>query len=89
VWENHLKTDNFKKTCIFFSNHNYSTYLINEVFPYCREDCRNFISIPNNNLINQEIKNINTFFNELTITKNNKADIKKDFLIYLIYLNYL
>lgn len=81
AWENHLNTDDYKSTCKFFSNLNYKTYLINEVFPHCKEDCRNFLSIPSEN----------TLFNIITINQHfsdehynhNKADIKRPFLILL------
>ncbi len=81
VWENHLNTDNYKGTCKFFSKYNYKTYLINETFPHCRNDCRNFLSISNeNNVI--KCDKINTFFNDSKYDKY-KADIKKRFIIKL------
>jgi FkbM family methyltransferase len=80
VWENHLTMDNYKSIVLFFNTLNYKSFLINERFPNCRPDCRNFLSFPNDNNMFNEINNINNYFSD---SKYNifKADINKPFLI--------
>lgn len=80
VWENHLETDDYIKTVDFFKNLNYNTYLINEMFPHCRRDCRNFISIPYSKDI--DANNINIIFGDHKFDPY-KADVNKPFLIQL------
>ena len=73
VWENHIEKEDYMKIVNFFSCHKYTTYMINEQFPHCYPDCRNFISFPENcninvNEINNKFKEIYTNF---TPDKNN------------------
>lgn len=46
TFEQHLDTDNYAEICKKLQN-NYTVFLINELLPGCREDCRNFIAFPN------------------------------------------
>ena len=73
VWENHIEREDYMKVVNFFSYHKYTTYMINEQFPHCFPDCRNFISFPENcnisvNELNHKFKKIYT---EFTPDKNN------------------
>jgi len=77
VWENHLRTDDFNKTNAFFRELKYESFIINELFPHCRPDCRNFISFPTANP--DMISDINIFF---SITEN-KPNPDKLFLIHI------
>jgi FkbM family methyltransferase len=81
VWENHLTTDNYIATCEFFLKLKYTTYLINETFPHCNHDCRNFLSVPCENTL-FDITTINQYFGDERYI-HNKADIKRPFLILL------
>jgi FkbM family methyltransferase len=76
VWENHICQDNYTFTVNFLKELGYETYMINELFPHCFPDCRNFISftdsVLNINSINNHFKDIYGFF---------AADKKKEFLI--------
>lgn len=47
AFEQHLKTDNYNKLSIHLKTKNYSVFIIDEVLPDCRPDCRNFIAFPN------------------------------------------
>ena len=51
------------KVVDFFSCHKYTTYMINEQFPHCFPDCRNFISFPEN--CNISVNEINNKFKEV------------------------
>ena len=67
VWENHIEREDYMKIVNFFSHHKYSTYMINEQFPHCFPDCRNFISFPENcnisvNELNNKFKEVYTEF---------------------------
>ena len=77
AWENHIEKEDYMKIVNFFSSHNYNTFLINEQFPHCFPDCRNFISLPNTSHIN--INNINEKFKETY--KEFTPDKNKPFLI--------
>jgi len=79
VWENHLNTDNYEQTIVFFKIKNYDSYLINETFPGNRKDCRNFLSIPVESEVSEKINTINDHFRN--IFSENKADKSKQFLI--------
>lgn len=46
TFEQHLEIDDYKATSEFVRNNGYEVYLINEVMPHCRHDCRNFIAFP-------------------------------------------
>lgn len=74
VWENHLDTDNPKKIINFLNSLEYTSFVINEYFPHCRNSCRNFISFPFNNI--DIINNINKYFK---IT-DNRAEKNKPFI---------
>ena len=77
VWENHLNTDNVNETIAFFHGLKYKSFMINEMFPHCRKDCRNFISFPTDDP--DMVSDINIFF---TITEN-KPNVNDLFLIKL------
>lgn len=44
TWEHHLSETDTKLIIEFLKQKGYCTFLINEKFPHCRPDCRNFIS---------------------------------------------
>ena len=57
-YEQHLETDNYKELSLYLYNQGYNIYLINEILPGCRLDCRNLFAFPNN--IKIKINEINT-----------------------------
>ncbi len=57
-YEQHLEIDNYKELSIHLYNKGYNIYLINEILPGCREDCRNLLAFPKN--INIPINKINS-----------------------------
>lgn len=63
-YEQHLKIDNYKQLSLHLFNQGYNIYLINEILPGCRNDCRNLLAFPKNlqiqiNKINSSIgKNV-------------------------------
>ena len=84
-WEGHLTTDNIQGIHNFFTNNSYNTYMINEFFPHCLPDCRNFISIPNkHDLI--DIEQINSYFNDNNYAIH-KSNLNHKFLISLNFTN--
>lgn len=46
TFEQHLEIDNYDIISNYLKNKNYKVFLINEVLPSCRPDCRNSIAIP-------------------------------------------
>jgi FkbM family methyltransferase len=48
AFEQHLEQDPFIELSEYIASKGYTVYLINEVLPGCRTDCRNFIAFPNN-----------------------------------------
>jgi len=47
-YEQHLELDNYKELSTHLYNQGYNIFLINEILPGCRLDCRNFIAFPKN-----------------------------------------
>jgi FkbM family methyltransferase len=62
TFEQHLEIDNYDMIVSLFKKHNYIVFLINEILPNCRHDCRNSIAFPaeiyNDNLIHDIHNNI-------------------------------
>ena len=48
AFEQHLEQDPFIELSEYIASKGYTVYLINEILPGCRSDCRNFIAFPNN-----------------------------------------
>jgi FkbM family methyltransferase len=46
TFEQHLETDNYNLILDYLTNKNYVVFLIDEVLPGCRPDCRNSIAFP-------------------------------------------
>ena len=47
TFEQHLEIDNYDIISEYLKKKNYKVFLINEILPSCRPDCRNSIAIPN------------------------------------------
>ena len=57
-YEQHLDIDNYKELSLHLYNQGYNIYLINEILPGCRHDCRNLLAFPKT--INIQINKINS-----------------------------
>lgn len=47
TFEQHLEIDNYNDILEYLNQRNYKVFLINEILPGCRHDCRNSIAFPN------------------------------------------
>lgn len=78
TFEQHIELDDYIFLSNYLSKKNYDVYLINEVLPGCRFDCRNFIAFPEELDIN--IKDIHDYLNEkilLLISQSPKQQLSK------------
>lgn len=60
-FEQHLELDNYDIILSYLKNKNYNVFLIDEILPGCRHDCRNSFAFPNEILDDTFIENINEF----------------------------
>ena len=60
AFEQHLEQDPFIELSAHIAEKGYVVYLINEVLPGCRPDCRNFIAFPSDRFDDAFIEAINT-----------------------------
>ena len=61
TFEQHLEIDNYNLILEHFTNKNYVVYLIDEVLPGCRPDCRNSIAFPKETFEPQIVNNIHQY----------------------------
>lgn len=59
TFEQHLQLDNYSLIITHLKEKNYVIFMIDEILPGCRPDCRNFIAFPYNIYNDTLIKNIN------------------------------
>jgi FkbM family methyltransferase len=59
AFEQHLEQDPFLELSAHIAEKGYTVYLINEVLPGCRPDCRNFIAFPNDSFDDTIVNIIN------------------------------
>jgi FkbM family methyltransferase len=62
TFEQHLELDDYMYLVHYLRDKNYQVYLINEILPGCRPDCRNFLAIPNILFDKRIIDDINNLF---------------------------
>jgi len=60
AFEQHLEQDPFIELSAHIAEKGYVVYLINEVLPGCRHDCRNFIAFPSDRFDDVFVEAINT-----------------------------
>jgi len=60
AFEQHLEQDPFLELSAHIAEKGYTVYLINEVLPGCRPDCRNFIAFPNDSFDDKIVDIINS-----------------------------
>jgi FkbM family methyltransferase len=60
-FEQHLEIDNYDIILSYLKKKNYTIFLINEILPGCRHDCRNSFAFPNEIYNETLINNINAY----------------------------
>jgi FkbM family methyltransferase len=60
-FETHLEIDDCAGILLYLTNKQYKVFLIDEILPMCRHDCRNSFAFPNEIYNEDLIKNINNF----------------------------
>ena len=67
TFEQHLEIDDTEIIKKFLENEKYIIYMINEILPGCRSDCRNFLAFPENIHTEELIKEINKEFSDILV----------------------
>ena len=60
-FEQHLEIDDYGIILSYLKNKNYTIFLIDEILPGCRHDCRNSFAFPNEIYSETLIKNIHNY----------------------------
>lgn len=68
-FEQHLELDDYKGIIVFLVSKEYSVFLIDEILPGCRHDCKNFIAFPNEVYSEQMIQNIHRHIGSKLLVK--------------------
>ena len=68
-FEQHLEIDDYSIILAYMNTHKYTVFLIDEVLPGCRADCRNSIAFPNEVYNEELIQNINTYMGNNILIK--------------------
>ena len=63
TFEQHIEIEDYMKIVQHFKNNDYNVYIIDEILPGCRHDCRNLIAIPKEILDPIFIDNIHKYLN--------------------------
>jgi len=61
AFEQHLETDNVMELIGHMNNKQYVVFMIDEVLPGCRPDCRNFLAFPNEKFDGKMVDELNVF----------------------------
>lgn len=61
AFEQHLETDNVMELVGHMNSKQYVVFMIDEVLPGCRPDCRNFLSFPNERFDGKMVDELNAF----------------------------
>lgn len=67
AFEQHLEIDNILEIITLLKNRNYIVFMINEVLPGCRPDCRNFLALPDSDEFEKVIKYLTSYFGTPTL----------------------
>jgi FkbM family methyltransferase len=62
AFEQHVDTDVISNSINFLKDRNYTVFMINEVLPGCRFDCRNFIAFPDTKKYSDALRCIRSYF---------------------------
>ena len=68
-FEQHLEIDKYDDILNFFTKKNYKVFLIDEILPGCRIDCRNSLAFPNEIYNESVINDINILMGNILIPK--------------------
>jgi hypothetical protein len=60
-FEQHLEIDDYNIILSYLKNKNYTIFLIDEILPGCRHDCRNSFAFPNEIFNETLIKDIHNY----------------------------
>lgn len=71
-FEQHLQIDDYDIIQKYLENKNYKVFLIDEILPGCRDDCRNSIAFPNEIYNKELIKNIHEYIGKEILFYHNK-----------------
>ena len=63
-FEQHLEIDDYDMILSYLKNKDYSIFLIDEILPGCREDCRNSFAFPNEIFNETLIENIHNYIGQ-------------------------
>jgi hypothetical protein len=63
-FEQHLEIDDYDIISSYLKNKDYSIFLINEILPGCRYDCRNSFAFPNEFFNETLIENIHNYIGQ-------------------------
>lgn len=66
-FEQHLEIDNILEIINYLKDRNYIIFMINEVLPGCREDCRNFLAFQNSKKFEDVVKYLYSYFGDPTL----------------------
>lgn len=69
TFEQHLEIDNYDQVLNFLVNRGYKVYMIDEVLPGCRKDCRNSIAFHESIFESYIVDNINTYIGRNILVK--------------------
>ena len=64
AFEQHLEQDPFLELSEYIASKGYAVYLINEILPGCRPDCRNFIAFPKTRFDSKIVEALNTHLDQ-------------------------
>jgi FkbM family methyltransferase len=63
-FEQHLKIDNYDSIISYLKNKYYTIFLVDEILPGCRDDCRNSFAFPNEIFNETLIENIHNYLGQ-------------------------
>jgi FkbM family methyltransferase len=67
AFEQHIEIDNLLEITSFLKDRHYIVFMINEVLPGCRSDCRNFLAFPATEDYEKVVKYLTTYFGNQTL----------------------
>jgi FkbM family methyltransferase len=69
TFEQHLEIDNYDMISSYLKNYNYTIFLIDEVLPGCRHDCRNSIAFPNEMYSDKIVEDIHNYIGQTILIR--------------------
>jgi FkbM family methyltransferase len=62
AFEQHIELDNILEIITHLKSKNYIIFMINEILPGCRSDCRNFLAFPDTPIFEDVVKYLSSYF---------------------------